>query len=283
MTAFPRVMPAIITPFDGNGEFDRDAHARNVEAMSAEGSRGIVVAGSTGEGPYLDRRERHDLVATTKASAPQSFVMCGINAESVRQASDQVSEATTGGADAVLVATPGTLVRGSDVAVERFYRQVADLSPVPVFLYTVPRVTGYVLPTASIARLADHPSIVGVKDSGGEPSRILELVDAIAAGFVVYAGASRALLQSVTNGAHGAITASANYAFDLVSKAVDTDADAQAALTAMTAIVEQHGVAGTKAAARVIGRSAGVLRPPLVDVDEGSLTAIGAAIADAQR
>lgn len=283
MTNHPSAMPAIITPFDDHGDFDASGHGSNVAALVGQGAEGIVVAGSTGEGPYLEPGERQALVAATRATAPTVFIVCGINAESERQAIVQIREAADGGADAVLIATPGTLVRNKDPEIERFYSDVADRSPLPVFLYTVPKVTGYILPTSMINTLAGHDNIVGVKDSGGDPSRILEISGPIAAGFVVYAGASRAVLDSVRSGAHGAITASANYVFPLVAGAVDGGDEAQTTLTELTSVVEVHGVPGTKAAAGQVGRINGQLRRPLIEVSAAEAAAIKAALDVAQR
>lgn len=283
MSAYPTAMPAIITPFTSDGELDPTAHANNVSQMLAEGISGFVVAGSTGEGPYLEPGERRTLVHATRAAAPDAFVLCGINAESVRQATAQIREAETGGADAALIATPGTLVRDNTSGVEEFYHRVADQSVLPVFLYTVPKVTGYELPTATINNLASHQNIVGIKDSGGDPTRILEIREAIDGGFVVYAGASRALWASHANGGHGAITASANYAFGLVRDAVSGDENAHRVLTQVTSVIERHGVPGTKLAAGLVGRSNGLARPPLVEVSPAAAAEIGAALDIAQR
>lgn len=283
MTTFPNAMPAILTPFTEAGKLDPTGHQHNVGQLVAEGASGFVVAGSTGEGPYLEPGERRELVQATRAAAPNAFVMCGVNAESVRQAAAQIEEFATSGADAALVATPGSLVRGEDASVEFFYEQIADTSPLPIFLYTVPKVTGYILPTSSIAALASHANIVGVKDSGGDPTRLADIGDAISAGFVVYAGASRALRESHLNGAHGAITASANYALALVTKAASGDQTSQEQLTEITGIIERHGVPGTKFAARLTGRSTGTVRSPLAEVTDLAAAEIRSALEMAQR
>lgn len=275
-------MPAIVTPFDASWEFDAEGHRANVVDLAAEGSGGFVVAGSTGEGPYLEPGERETLVAATRQASHDGFVMCGINAESVRQAVAQIAEADVGGADAALVATPGTLVRDNHRGVERFFRQVAGESPIPIFLYTVPRVTGYALPTDVVKRLAEVDNIVGIKDSGGDPTRILDLADAISAGFLVFAGASRALAESHGNGGYGAITASANYAFRLVELAAAGDDHAQRELVTLTGVVEQFGVAGTKHAAGLVGRAVGAPRAPLAPLSADDAALVAAAVDSAQ-
>jgi 4-hydroxy-tetrahydrodipicolinate synthase/4-hydroxy-2-oxoglutarate aldolase len=138
----------------------------------------------------------------------------------------------------------------------------------------VPAVTAFTLGVDQTRRLAHHPRIVGMKDSSGEPERLDRLADVIADGFTVFAGASRALLASHHAGAWGAITASANYALTDVSLASRGDAGAQQRLTALAAIVEAHGVPGTKVAADLTGLRAGPPRPPLAAVDPNAAQTI---------
>jgi 4-hydroxy-2-oxoglutarate aldolase len=278
----PRTLVAIITPFAEDGTIDTAAHEHNVGALLGQGCTGFVVAGSTGEGPYLSADERATLVAATRAVSDAVYTMAGINAESVEQAEAQITACVAAGADAVLALTPTTLVRNKHSLVAFFYRSIADVSPIPVLLYSNPNVTGYELPTDIIVELAAHPNIVGIKDSGGNPERIDDLTDIIADGFIVYPGASRALLASHAKGAFGAITASANYAFDLVDRAGQGDAAAQDALLAKSAVVESHGIPGTKAAASIAGLASSSPRLPLLAVSRESYDDMAAAIGNTQ-
>lgn len=266
MTVWPQAMPALITPFAPDGSLDVEGHEHNIARMVERGALGVLIAGSTGEGPYLDPGERASLVGNAAQVSPGLVLLCGVFAESLRQAVRQVEEAAEAGADGALVVTPTTLVRGRSTSVEAFYEDLADASPLPILLYSVPRVTGWELPTESVARLALHPSIIGMKDSGGDPTRLSALAGAIAGGFITYVGASRAILESHRRGVHGAITASANYAFADVAGAVRGDQHAQARLDELTVVIEEHGVAGTKFAAGLCGLSSGSPRRPLADL-----------------
>lgn len=283
MRKLPTALPAIITPFDQDLDLDTDAHEHNIAHLASQGCTGYLVAGSTGEGPYLDPGERATLVSSTRRAGPDAAILCGVNGESVHQALRQIDEAAGAGADAALVATPTTLIRGNDELVAGFYTQVAGEAEIPILLYTVPAVTGYALPTRIIAMLSSHPNIVGTKDSGGDPSRLDDLADAIASGFVIFAGASRALAASHRLGAHGAITASANYAFDLVEQAAGGHEDAQSSLIGLTSIIEPHGRAGTKYAASATGLIGGRLRPPLVSLGDAERREIDHALDSRKR
>ena len=260
-------MPALITAFDAEERIDAAAHEHNLSVAVTAGTEGVLVAGSTGEGPYLEPGERELLNSITRGAFPDLTIICGISAETDRQAQIQMAEAEVGGADAVLVTTPGTLVRNLLGLITDFYLRIANASPLPVVIYTVPGVTGYELPIEAVTELAGHPNIIGMKDSGGDVSRLDELLDIMNAGFVVYAGSSRALADSNDRGSFGAITASANYLYPLVVAASTGDRNAQTAVTDVTGIVERHGVPGTKFAASLAGMQPGHSRLPLQPLD----------------
>ena len=263
-------MPALITPFDANERIDVNAHLHNVSTAERAGADGILIAGSTGEGPHLELGERELLVSGARETSADLTILCGISAETDRQAESQINEAAEGGADAVLVVTPGALIRGKAAHINAFYTRISDLSPLPVFLYTVPAVTGYELPVESVRELAGHNNVRGMKDSGGDFTRLEELSDTLTADFIVYAGKSMALHDSQARGAFGAITASANYAFTAVHDAVSGNATAQSELTAITGVVERYGVPGTKFAASLAGMEPGHSRLPLLPLDKNA-------------
>jgi dihydrodipicolinate synthase/N-acetylneuraminate lyase len=267
----PHLMTALITPFDDNGDIIVEAHHHNLQILTSRGVSGFVLGGSTGEGPYLEPGERGLLVAEARNDlGSEPFVMCGVAAQSVRQATVQIEEIAAAGADAALVMTPTGLARGNHEAVRRFFEGVAERAPVPIFLYSVPPVTGYDLPTEYAAELSEHPNIVGLKDSAGRPLHTKHVAEASAEGFLVYSGSSAALTQAIAGGAVGAITASANYLPELVSALVSTALESisraeplQTQLTAATRAIEAYGVVGTKAAAGAAGLWTGIPRRPL--------------------
>jgi 4-hydroxy-2-oxoglutarate aldolase len=272
-------MPALITPFTRGGEIDTRAHTHNLKILAEAGIEGFVIGGSNGEGPYLEPGERHRLVKAGRRR--KSHFMVGIAAESTRVALAQVEEAIDGGADTVLVLTPTTLARGRDDAVHRFYRTIADVSTVPVFLYSVPSVTGYSLPVELVWRLSRHDNIVGMKDSSGDVVRLQSIIDASPGDFLLYSGSSRALTAAMAIGCHGAITGTGNYVPQLVLQTLATaKADPSKArkmqkrLSAISADVEAHGVPGVKAAAKAAGLDPGHPREPLTRLSRGAETSI---------
>jgi dihydrodipicolinate synthase/N-acetylneuraminate lyase len=281
-------MPALLTPFDNDGGIDEVAHRHNLRFLSEQGADGFLIAGSTGEGPYLEPGDREVLVSAAREDVPDAFVLCGVNAESVRQASTHIAEAHAAGADAALVITPTSIIRGDHGVVEQFYLDVAEDAPLPIFLYTVPVVTGYELPLDKVRTLAAHPAIAGMKDSGGKVERVVELSGTLPQPFYLFVGASRIVAPALTAGAYGAITSSANYAFpiasELVAAALASGAGAdplQDRLAAVAAAIEPLGRTATKAAAALVGMRPGYPRRPLRPLSGEHVPAVAAALEDA--
>ncbi|MGZ5383485.1 MAG: dihydrodipicolinate synthase family protein [Acidimicrobiia bacterium] len=267
----PHLLTALVTPFTRSGEVDLDAHRFNLRILTDRGIKGFLIGGSTGEGPYLDPGEREALTSAARQDlGNRPFLLVGVAGESERVARAQAEEAAAAGADAVLVLTPTTMVRGNHAAVVGFFRDVADASPVPVFLYSVPAVTGYTLPSESAIELSQHPNIAGMKDSTGDPVAMAGLVEYTANDFLLMTGASRAVTLAIAAGANGAITASSNYVPELANQVVAaarrsprSAANLQSRLTRLSAAVETYRVPGVKVAAGLVELRPGYPRKPL--------------------
>jgi dihydrodipicolinate synthase/N-acetylneuraminate lyase len=271
MATPPHLLPALVSPFTRAGDVDLAAHRHNLTTLWERGIRGFVLAGSTGEGPYLESGDRRLLVEIARTTLPKrAFLLCGIATETVRQGVAFIQEAAAGGADGVLVMTPTTLTRGRPPYVESYYRLIADSSPLPVYLYSVPAVTAFELPDDLAASLAQHPNIAGIKDSGGHPVRIQRLVAGAPSDFVVFTGSTQAVTLAIAAGAHGAITASTNYMAEKLLRTVATARRSplkaralQQEISSISAQVEAHGIPGVKAAAALAGLRPGYPRAPL--------------------
>ncbi len=288
MADYPRYLVALLTPFTANGELDLEAHRHNVTTLWAAGVRGFVLGGSNGEGPYLETDERRRLLAAARDTlGPDAHLMCGVMGETVREANRQIAEAAEGDANAVLCLTPTTLARNRHDVVERFFRTVADESPLPVILYSVPNTTAYNLPEESASSLAAHPAVAGMKDSSGDPVRMQRLVASTPDGFPLWSGSSQALTLAVTAGAHGVITGSGNYTPQLVLETLAAALEdplrarpLQQRLSGISRVVEGHGIPGVKAAARAAGLHAGHPRSPLEAVSADVARSLASAVRD---
>ncbi len=157
----------------------------NIDRYSRTPLSGMVVLGSTGEAIHLTAEEQREvLTAAIAAASPEKVMIAGIGQESVYATVLLAEEAARLQYDAVVVRTPHFyrthLHRSSEAPREMltYYRTVADRSPLPVLLYSVPAFTQYDLPVSIVAELAQHPNIIGIKDSSGNAERIAALVQA---------------------------------------------------------------------------------------------------------
>lgn len=171
------VFPAITTPFypDGRIYFRKLEH--NVAKYCLTDVAGLVVLGSTGEVVMLSDSERVEVLrGAIEAAAPNKVMIAGTGAESVRGTLEMTDSAAEFGYDAALVRTPHYYKSQMTPAVMlNFYRTVADRSPLPVLIYSVPPFTGYDIPTEIVRELADHPKIIGIKESSGSVEKIQQM------------------------------------------------------------------------------------------------------------
>lgn len=273
------VYAPITTPFDDRGNVDARGAASNIKALIAAGMDGIVVAGSTGEAPLLDEHERAALLETVRQAAPGKRVLMGIGAESTKQTIARAKAAGVGGADGVLCVAPHYFGAAAmtDDALRAHYRAVADASPVPLALYTIPKYMHFALSAALVADLATHPNIMGMKDSSGDMAIFNGYLPSQSATFTVFTGNGSSFLAALRAGARGGILAVADFAPGL-SRAVfeahtagraEDAASAQERLAPLAVeIVARLGIAGVKAACDAVGLIGGRVRMPLVDADE---------------
>jgi dihydrodipicolinate synthase/N-acetylneuraminate lyase len=174
------VFAATTTPF----YTDEKIYFRKLEANMAHYSRsllaGMIVLGSTGEAVMLDDAESRDVLrAAAEATAPEKVLVAGVGRESVGATVALAEAAASFRYDAVLVRPPSYYAgQLTTPAVLNYFRTVADRSPLPVLLYNIPKCVPYQIPIEIIAQLANHPNIIGIKDSSGSVERIQATVAA---------------------------------------------------------------------------------------------------------
>jgi len=151
----------------------------NVERYSRTPVAGVVVLGSTGEAVMLSDSERRDVLESAReAAAPGKVLIAGTGIESAIETLRLTEYAAELGYDVVLVRTPHFYRKQMHAAnLLAFYRTVADRSPLPVLIYNVPPFTAYDIPAATVVELAEHPNIVGIKESGGDVEKVRKMVE----------------------------------------------------------------------------------------------------------
>ena len=174
------IFPAITTPFYPDGRLYLRKLEHNVDRYSHTPVAGLVVLGSTGEAVMLgDEESREVLRIAREAAVPSKVLLAGVARESVSETLRLAEFAAAQHYDAVLVRTPnyyGPQMRSLEMLT--YYRTIADHSALPVVLYSIPKFTHYEMPVDVIAELAQHPNIIGIKDSSGDVARLAEIVNA---------------------------------------------------------------------------------------------------------
>lgn len=174
------IFPAVTTPFYPDGAVYYKKIEHNIDRYSRTPIAGMVVLGSTGEAVMLSDDERHEVLrVTAEIAAPEKVLIAGTGAESVTETLRLTEYAAKLKYDVALVRTPHFYrPQMKPEALLAFYRTVADRSPLPVLLYTVPPFTAYDLPLEVIAALAEHPNIIGIKESSGNVEKVTAMVKA---------------------------------------------------------------------------------------------------------
>ncbi len=175
------IFAAITTPFYPDERIYLRKLQANVERYSRSLLAGLVVLGSTGEAVSLNDAESRDILRTaSEAATPEKVLIAGVGRESVKGTLELAEAAAQFRYDAVLVKTPTYYAAkmSQAPAVLNYFRSVADRSPLPVVLYNIPQCAPYDIPIEVIAELAQHPNIIGIKDSSGSLDRIRATVEA---------------------------------------------------------------------------------------------------------
>lgn len=279
------IYPALTTPFDANGNVSLADFKHNLHRYNQTDLAGYVVLGSTGESVLLSSKETEGiLVAAREAASAEKKMIAGTGAESTAETIERTKRAAKLGYDAALVKTPYYYkpVYKPEVYLTH-YRAVADASPIPILLYSVPQFTGVTLETAEIVALAEHPNIIGMKDSSGSVQRTVEVVAGAPHTFQMLTGGASVIMPSLSAGAIGAILALASAfpekcvaLYQLYrQKMYDQARELQGRLAiASKRVVSENGIAGVKFVMDLRGYRGGVPRAPLLPLNEQAKAAI---------
>jgi 4-hydroxy-2-oxoglutarate aldolase len=207
------IYPPLPTFFDQQDELDLVTLRRHMQRLAETGIAGYVIMGTNGEAVHLTKEERTQVVETARAAAGEhALILAGCGEQSTRATIANCQQAAHAGANVALVLPPFYFKGRMDSrALITHYRIVADSSPLPVVIYNMPASTGGLdLDAATICTLAEHPNIIGVKDSAGNMVKLAQIYSATPSRFRVFAGSAGYLLPALTVGAVGAVAALAN-------------------------------------------------------------------------
>ena len=268
------IIAAVPTPFNQTGDVDLEKLKSNIEHWNRTDLRGYLILGSTGEFPHLTTDEKLAVIETVRGVvAPGKLLMVGTGEISTRQTIEMTRKAHDLGADAAVVITPFYYKKVlDDEHHEAHYQRIADAAPMPVLIYLIPQFAGVYLMPETIARLAEHPNIIGLKESSGDLSSLKDLFRELkTSDFSVMLGGPGIFTQGLELGAAGAIFAiaalapKACLAIDHAHRHNNYEhaEDLQNRLTKLARATSANGVGHLKAAMDLTGMYGYLPRSPL--------------------
>jgi len=273
MAKLKGILPPITTPFE-NGDMSLGRLRENFAKWNRIDLSGYLVLGSNGESVYLSENEKLSILEASRDSIPASKIMLvGTGLESTQETIRFTKQAAQIGGDYALVVTPSYYkgAMNSQILYQHFIA-VAESAQIGILIYNVPKFTGINMEPELVARLSEHPNIVGVKDSSGNIGQLSEIVHLSEEGFAVFVGSAPVLFPALCVGAVGGILAAANVAPQEFSQIqhlyekgqFDKARELQRFLTPLSkAVTVTYGIGGLKAAMDCAGYFGGDPRPPL--------------------
>jgi 4-hydroxy-2-oxoglutarate aldolase len=267
------IFPPLTTPFL-NDEISFEKLKSNIESYNQTKLAGYVVLGSNGESPFLSFEEKIRLIAAVKNySSSDKIIIAGTGSESIKETIRLSNIAAQGGANYVLILTPSYYKSNMDKqAMIDYFTTVADGVKIPVILYNVPKFTGVNIEAETVAKLAEHVNICGIKNSNENLAHLSEIINNCPNSFNVLVGTASILYPGLLLGATGGIVALANIApgeciniFELIKKGeLDKAKSIQLNLIELNkAVTSKYGVPGVKAAMDLLGYFGGEPMKPL--------------------
>jgi len=208
---------ALATPFDDDNRVDYEALERLIEFHVSEGSNGLVIAGTTGEAATLDKSEHSELIAkAVDISNGRLPIIAGTGSNSTAQTIKLSRDVGIYGIDAYLLVVP-YYNKPVQEGIYQHFASIADSVDKPVMLYNVPgRTVADMLPD-TVARLAKHPNIFGIKEATGDIERLNQIRELVSDDFMLYSGDDFTALSFIENGGHGVVTVCGNVTPRLMS------------------------------------------------------------------
>ena len=285
------ILPPLVTPFRADGGVDLPAFEANLDSYAGFDLGGYLVLGSNGEAAALVEDEKLALVKAARRGARSRTLLAGTGLESTRATIAFTRKAADGGADAALVLTPHYYkAQMSCDALRLHFERVAEASPIPVLLYSVPAFTGLPFPPTLASSLSGHPNIAGIKESSGDLALLGRIVSSVPASFAVACGSAPVVYPALCLGAVAGILAvaccapapaAALYRAFLGGDHERARRLQQALIPLATAVTATWGVAGLKAAMDAAGMRGGEVRAPLLPVPPAVREELAAALAQA--
>jgi len=284
------IFPPLTTPFTDAGGLALDRLRENLAKYNRTRLAGYVVTGSTGEAALLSGDEVERVwAAAREAAAADKILIAGTGAEATAETIERTNCAAALGYQVALVRTPHYYKpqMTPQVELEHFLR-VADAAHIPVLIYSVPQFTGVTVEADLVARLAEHPNVIGIKESSGNVQRVSEIIHATAPEFQTLVGSATTLYPSLAVGAVGGVLALACALPELSVELYEASraGDAERARTLQhrllrpaRKLVSELGIPGLKYAMDCVGYYGGPPRRPLLLLTDAQKREVAAVLA----
>ncbi|MGZ5383533.1 MAG: 4-hydroxy-tetrahydrodipicolinate synthase [Acidimicrobiia bacterium] len=292
MAPFGHLLTAMITPFTSSGDVDYEQTWRLARFLIESGSEGLVVSGTTGESPTLSNDEKVALFRTVvEAVGGKAHVVAGTGTYDTAESVELTRRAAEVGCDGVMAVTP-YYSRPPQAGLIEHFTAVAEASDLPVLLYNIPSRTGRRIEIETLARLAEHPRIVAVKDAVGELTFTTNTRLAVGEGFAIYSGDDINTLPMMAVGAVGVVSVAAHVAGKQIKAMVEaarrgdlaTARDLHLALAPLAgALFLEPNPMPVKAALNALWEPVGAPRLPLVPASEETVQRIKEALGVVQH
>lgn len=277
-TIFRGMASALITPMNESG-VDFEAFGRFIDFQIENGINALVAVGTTGESATLEPAEKREVIRfAVERAAGRVPVIAGTGGNNTAHVLESTKAACELGADAVLVVTP-YYNKATQNGLIAHYTAVADASSVPVILYNVPGRTGCNLLPKTVAKLAEHPNIVGIKEAAGNMAQVVELISLCGDKIDVYSGEDALTVPMLAMGAAGTISVVSNVVPKLAISMTDAffagDIKGAAAmqcklLPLIKTLFSEVNPIPAKAAVSAMGLCQDYLRMPLSQMEDGT-------------
>jgi 4-hydroxy-2-oxoglutarate aldolase len=287
------VLPPMITPFKENGDVDYGAFEENIIKWNENKLAGYLVLGSNSETVYLTEEEKIQLIKITVSNAkPGRHIIVGSGMESLRETIRLTNIAAKLGVNAALVLTPfyygGKM---TNEALINFFTKLADNSDIPILIYNVPKFTHINIKPETVEALAEHPNIIGMKDSLGDVPQLATFKRIVPEDFNLLVGTASSWYPALALGIKGGILALANCNPDECAEVKEAFDNGdwekareiyQRVFPINTAVTGTYGIAGLKYACDIQGYKGGAVRTPLLPLKEEEKRSIEAVLRKAK-
>lgn len=289
MKSFGRILTAMVTPFKDNLDVNYAQAEKLADYLVNNGSDGLVVAGTTGESPTLTREEKLELFRVVKSAVgKRAAVIAGTGSNATADTISLTREAEKTGVDGIMLVGP-YYNKPTQVGFYEHFRAVAESTSLPIIVYNVPGRTGSNILPATIARLAEIPNIIAVKEASGSLDQVSEITRLVAPDCLVYSGDDSLTLPILAVGGYGIISV-ASHVVGMEMQAMikaylsgDTEGAARIhgqLFPIFKALFVVSNPIPVKAAVNLIGIDVGGVRLPLVMASEAELSPVKKALAE---